>query len=112
MKNKFKQALLLGAFFTAFSICGVAQQSNCIVASKVIKGKYNGKNLLFENQATNGIQKIYINDKEVVSNATSVTKAYELKLSDLKMGQAFDLKIVFCEMVPTPFKILNPDDIK
>ena len=112
MKNNFKKIFILSTFFSILSICGFAQDTKCVEKTQTIKGKYNGKNLFFENQATNGIQKIYINNKEVVSNAATVTKAFELKLSDLKLGQSFDLKIVFCEMVPTPFKILNPDDIK
>jgi len=110
MKKTIRQLLISSALLSTMSIYGQTQDKNCKSTSTVIKGTYNGKNLLFQNSETNGIQKILVDNKEIVSNFNSI--AFELPLSNLKVGQKFELKIVYCDTTPTPYKILNVEVIK
>ncbi|MEO6304759.1 MAG: hypothetical protein ABIP51_16480 [Bacteroidia bacterium] len=109
MKINLKQLFLVLALL---STTGLFSQTtdNCKPTSNTIKGTYHGKNLMFENRAEGGIQKILINNKEVASKINSAT--FELPLKNLKDGEAFELKIIYCEMVPASYKILNPEVIK
>jgi len=83
---------------------------DCTIKSVTVNGTYHGKNLLFQNNEANGIQKILLDKKEVVSEFKAT--AFELPLTDLKHGQKFELTIVYCDATPRPFKILNEEVIK
>jgi hypothetical protein len=110
MKKTIRQLLISSALLSTMSIYSQTQDKNCKSTSTVIKGTYHGKNLLFQNSETNGIQKILVDNKEIVSKFNST--AFELPLTNLKDGQKFEVKIVYCDATPPPFKILNADVIK
>ncbi len=109
MKNKLGQLLIFSALLSTSSIHSQTQDKKCNSTSTVIKGTYKGENLMFKNSETNGIQKILVDNKEI---ATKFSTAFELPLSNLKRGQTFELKIIYCDLTPIPYKILNPDAIK
>jgi hypothetical protein len=109
MENRLKQSLILSLLLSTISIYSQADKK-CKLISTVITGKYTGKNLMFQNNETNGIQKMLLDGKEVVSNFNST--AFELPLDKLKKGQAFKLEIIYCDVKPVPYKILNEDAIK
>lgn len=96
----------------AFALNFYAENGNqeCKTTFKIIKGTYKGTNPFFQNNLANGIQKIYLNNKEVVSSFSSTV--FELPLAGLKSGQKFELKIVYCSGAKNPYKIINPESIK
>ena len=110
MKNQLRNIFIALALFSVAGVFSQTSGGNCKITSTIINGVYHGKNLNFQNQENNGIQKIFLNNKEVKAKFNS--KTFELSLAELKLDQAFELKIVYCEMAPIPYSILNPEVIK
>jgi hypothetical protein len=110
MKKSFGFLIAGLAILFTLNISGQVVVKNCNPISTTIKGTYKGKNLFFQNDGANGIQKILLNKEEVVSNYSSA--AFEILLSSLKTGEAFELNIVYCDKIPAPYKLLNPEAIK
>ncbi len=109
MKNALKLftfGLLLMISLISFS---QTSQKSCKTSTTSINGHYQGKNLYFQT-TLHAIQQITINDKVYPVKIT--TEAFELDLSNFKNGDAFEIKISYCEDVKTPYKILNPEALK
>jgi hypothetical protein len=94
--------------FLSSNVFSQTKELRCKTTSTVIEGIYQGKNLFFLNE-NGGIQNIFINKKEV---SNKFGPSFELTLSDLKVGQKFKLKIIYCENPTLPFQIANPEAIK
>ncbi|MGQ0829503.1 MAG: hypothetical protein ACT4ON_14030 [Bacteroidota bacterium] len=81
----------------------------------IINGVYKGKNLFFQNKQLNEnkfcIQKIFLNDNEVISDIKST--AFELMLSDkLELEKPFQLMIIHYKTDALQYRILNPEAIQ
>ena len=87
---------------------GISQTSEkeCKITFTNIRGEYQGKNLFFQIEKDK-IKKISLNNQVISSNLKS--ELFELNLSELKLNQPFDVKIEYCENIPLPYKILNPE---
>jgi hypothetical protein len=87
---------------------GVSQisEKECKTTFTNIRGEYQGKNLFFQVEKEH-IKKISLNKKEIKLQLTS--ELFELNLSDLEINQMFEVKIEYCENIPIPYKILNPE---
>ena len=87
---------------------GISQTSEkeCKITFTNIRGEYQGKNLFFQIEKDK-IKKISLNNQDISSNLKS--ELFELNLSELKLNQPFDVKIEYCENIPLPYKILNPE---
>ena len=81
-------------------------EKECKITFTNIRGEYQGKNLFFQIEKDK-IKKISLNNKVISSNLKS--ELFELNLSELKLNQPFDVKIEYCENIPLPYKILNPE---
>ena len=87
---------------------GISQTSekDCKTTFTNIRGEYQGKNLFFQVEKDK-IKKISLNNQEITIRFKS--EIFELNLSDLKLNQPFEVKIEYCENIPLPYKILNPE---
>ncbi len=87
---------------------GITQTSEkeCKTTFTNIHGEYQGKNLFFQVEKDQ-IKKISLNNQEI--NIRFKSEILELNLSDLKLNQPFEVKIEYCENIPLPYKILNPE---
>ena len=87
---------------------GISQtpEKECKITFTNIRGEYQGKNLFFQIEKDK-IKKISLNNQVISSNLKS--ELFELNLSELKLNQPFDVKIEYCENIPLPYKILNPE---
>ena len=87
---------------------GISQTSEkeCKTTFTNIRGEYQGKNLFFQVEKDQ-IKKISLNNQEI--NIRFKSEILELNLSDLKLNQPFEVKIEYCENIPLPYKILNPE---
>jgi len=87
---------------------GISQTSEkeCKTTFTNIRGEYQGKNLFFQVEKDK-IKKISLNNQVIPTKLKS--ELFELNLSELKLNQPFDVKIEYCENIPLPYKILNPE---
>jgi hypothetical protein len=87
---------------------GISQtpETECEITFTNIRGEYQGKNLFFQIEKDK-IKKISLNNQIISTKLKS--ELFELNLSELKLNQPFDVKIEYCENIPLPYKILNPE---
>ncbi len=108
-----KLHLTIGLFF-ALSVLssGYAQTQtiNCNPLETKISGEYHSKNLFIQQTTANSILEIAINGKSY--KLGDLSTAFEINLSDLKVLQAFEISIKYCEGKGIPYKILNPEVLK
>ena len=106
MKTKNLTIALL--FTTAFSGFTFSQntEKECKTTFTNIRGEYQGKNLFFQVEKDK-IKKLSLNNQEITTKFKS--EIFELNLSELKLNQPFEVKIEYCENIPLPYKILNPE---
>lgn len=101
--------IVISVLFT-FTFLGVifsqSTEKDCKTSFTNIRGEYQGKNLFFQVEKDK-IKSISLNTKELTTNLKS--EVFELVLSDLNLNQPFDVKIEYCENIPLPYKILNPE---
>ncbi len=101
--------IVISVLFT-FTFLGVifsqSTEKDCKTSFTNIRGEYQGKNLFFQIEKDK-IKKISLNNQVISSNLKS--ELFELNLSELKLNQPFDVKIEYCENIPLPYKILNPE---
>ena len=101
--------IVISVLFT-FTFLGVifsqTSEKECKITFTNIRGEYQGKNLFFQIEKDK-IKKISLNNQVISSNLKS--ELFELNLSELKLNQPFDVKIEYCENIPLPYKILNPE---
>ena len=105
MKNT---QLLLILFSCLWLNNGISQTSEkeCKTTFTAIRGEYQGKNLFFQVEKDK-IKKLSLNNQVITTNLKS--EIFELNLSELKINQPFEVKIEYCENIPLPYKILNPE---
>ena len=106
MKNKkLTIALLFTSLFSGFTFSQTTEKE-CKTTFTTIRGEYQGKNLFFQVEKDK-IKKLSLNNKEITTKFNS--ELFELNLSELKINQPFEVKIEYCENIPLPYKILNPE---
>lgn len=106
MKNKkLTITLLFTSLFSGFTFSQTSEKE-CKTTFTNIRGEYQGKNLFFQVEKYK-IKKISLNNQEISIRFKS--EIFELNLSDLKLNQPFEVKIEYCENIPLPYKILNPE---
>lgn len=110
MKTIHKIVAFIFLLSCAFSSRGQTAEIKCNPLSTLIKGTYNSKNLYIQQTEKNGIQSILINNAEIKLDRSK--EAFEIDLSNLPIGQSFEIKIIYCETLLAPYKILNSEAIK
>ncbi len=103
--KKLTIALLFTSLFSGF-IFSQTSEKECKTTFTNIRGEYQGKNLFFQVEKDK-IKKISLNNQEITIRFKS--EIFELNLSELKINQPFEVKIEYCENIPLPYKILNPE---
>ncbi len=105
--------LTIGLFFVLSLLSSAfaqTQTTNCNPLETKISGEYHSKNLFIQQTTANSILEIAINGKSY--KLGDLSTAFEINLSDLKVLQAFEISIKYCEGKGIPYKILNPEALK
>ena len=105
MKNTQLLFALISCLWLQYGISQTPEKE-CKITFTNIRGEYQGKNLFFQIEKDK-IKKISLNNQIISTNLKS--ELFELNLSQLKLNQPFDVKIEYCENIPLPYKILNPE---
>ncbi len=98
--------VVLFAFFWFRNGSSQTNKIDCKTTFTNIRGEYQGKNLFFQVEQDK-IKKLSLNNQEITIRLKS--EIFELNLSELKINQQFEVKIEYCENIPLPYKILNPE---
>lgn len=110
MKNMIKIFVFIFIMLSAFTSLCQTTEIKCNPISTFINGTYHSKNLYLQQTEVNGIQSILINNVEIKLDRSK--EAFEIDLSALPNGQTFEIKIIYCDTLLSPYKILNPEAIK
>lgn len=107
---KIKTISLVTILFFLSTGFSQSQEKRCNPISTLIKGVYQSKNLYIQILVEHSVQSFLVNNKEFKLNPAE--KAFEINLSDMKPGQNYEVKIIYCEGKEIPYKILNPEVLK
>jgi hypothetical protein len=103
MRKTISLLMFIGTLgFSSLSLC---QESKCPLKTTLIKGVYQGKNLVLSDITPNSIQEITINGV-LFSHELAATKI-ELDFSPLLLHKGYEVNIAYCAEVEIPYSILN-----
>ncbi len=99
--------LFIGLSITSF---GQATVQRCNQISTVTKGNYQSKNIVLEILEVNRVFTVNVNNKVYTLKPTD--KTFEIDLTNMKVGEPYEIKITYCESRILPYRILNSNVVK